>query len=87
MYSITKYTYDKAKQYGLKVVPSTRKGKKIDVYKDGKYIQSIGALGMMDYPTYLAKEGKQIADERRRLYHLRHTQNTQGEILAKLLLW
>lgn len=87
MYTITKYTYDKAKQYGLKVVASKHKGKKLDVYKDGKFIHSVGAIGYKDYPTYLKEDGKAIADERKRLYHLRHTQNTQGEILAKLLLW
>ena len=32
-YSITKYTYNKAKQIGVSVKPSTNKTKKIDVYK------------------------------------------------------
>jgi hypothetical protein len=87
MYHITPYTYNRAKQNGLKVVPSKHKGKKLDVYKDGKFIHAVGAIGYKDYPTYLKEDGKEIADQRKRLYHLRHTQNTQGERLAKLLLW
>ena len=86
-YKITDYTYAKAKQAGLVVKPSKRKGKKIDVYKDGEYLHSIGALGMMDYPNYLATEGKKVAEERRRLYRLRHTKDTLGERLALYLLW
>jgi hypothetical protein len=87
MYPISKYTYDRAKQFGLDVFPSTHRGKKIDVYKDGEFIHSIGAIGYKDYPTYIKEEGIEYANERRRLYHLRHTGDSIGEILSKLLLW
>ena len=30
---------------------------------------------MMDYPSYIETEGKKYADERRRLYHLRHSKD------------
>ena len=56
----------------MKITPSTRKGKKIDVYKNGDYIASIGALGMNDYPTYIKKNGVDYANKRRALYHQRH---------------
>ena len=51
--------------------------KKIDVFKNGKKVASIGALGMNDYPTYLEKEKKGrfpkgYANERRKLYKQRH---------------
>ena len=72
MYQIQPYTRIQAKNLGVDVYPSTRKNKKIDVYKNGKYICSIGALGMNDYPTYIKSKGIQYANERRRLYHLRH---------------
>jgi hypothetical protein len=72
MYQIQPYTHIQAKSLGVDVYPSTRKNKKIDVYKTGKYICSIGALGMNDYPTYIKSKGIQYANERRRLYHLRH---------------
>ena len=86
-YDITDYTIKRAKKFGLTVKPSTRKGKKIDVYKDGKKIASIGALGYGDYPTFLKQEGKAVADEHRRKYRLRHTKNTLGELLALNILW
>lgn len=87
MYQITEYTKQKAKENGLTVKPSTNKQKKIDVYRDGKKIASIGSYGMSDYPTYLKTHGRLYADERRRLYYIRHKGNTLNENLAKLLLW
>ena len=87
MYEITDYTYRKAKQMGYTVKPSTKSGKKIDVFKDGKFVQAIGSQPYLDYGHYLIIKGKRYADERRRLYHLRHTGNTLGEVLSRQLLW
>ena len=87
MYTITSYTKQRAKEMSVEVRSSTRKNKKIDVYKDGKYLDSIGDIRYGDYPTFIKEQGKAYADERRRLYHLRHTKNTLGEKLAKFLLW
>jgi len=87
MYLITDYTHRKARQMGLHVQPSTNPKKKLDVYQDGKKIASVGAIGYSDYPTYLKEKGKAYAEERRRLYHLRHTKDTLGEKLARDLLW
>jgi len=90
-YKITDYTKKKAKALGVEVRPSKKQDKKIDVYKDGKLLASIGAKGMGDYPTYLATEGKQFAEERRRLYKRRHERyrtivNTPS-YYADQLLW
>ncbi len=76
-YFITKYTRNKAKQFGVLVKPSTNKTKKIDVYKKGKgntliKVASVGAAGMNNYPTYMKKKGIQYAKTRRRLYKIRH---------------
>lgn len=87
MYTITEHTYQKARQMGYTVKPSQSKGKKVDVFKNGNFIHSIGALGYKDYGQYLKEKGQKYADERRRLYHLRHTGNTIGEVLSKNLLW
>jgi hypothetical protein len=87
MYKITDYTKRKAEMLGFEVRPSTLKNKKVDVFVNGKRIGSIGQLGMSDYPTYLKTHGKEYADERRRLYYLRHKKDTINEKLAKLLLW
>ena len=86
-YQVQPYTKQQAKRLGVEVAPSTKKGKKLDVYRDGELIASVGAKGYNDYPTYLASDGKAVADERRRLYHLRHTKNTLREKLARELLW
>ena len=72
----------------LKIAPSTHKNKKIDVYKDGKYIVSIGDNRYSDYPTYIMTKGKAYADKRRELYYERH-KNDKGiaGTYAKRLLW
>ena len=88
MYQITDYTKQRAKEIGVEVRPSTNKTKKIDVYKDGKKIASIGAINYLDYPSYIREKGKEFADERRRLYHIRHSKDKNIEgVLAKALLW
>ena len=88
MYHITEYSYQKAKDLNLEIFPSKRKYKKIDVYKDGKYITSIGDTRYMDFPSILAKEGKDVADKHRRLYRNRH-KNDSGIAgkLAMYILW
>lgn len=72
---ITKYTYRKAKKIGVIVKPSTVKNKKIDVFRDGHKIASVGAKGMNDYPTYMKTRGLPYANERRRLYKIRHNKD------------
>ena len=90
MYSILPYTQRQAKKLGVMIHPSTTPGKKIDVY-DGKKIATIGDTSYGDYPTFLRDKGKAYADERRRLYNIRHkkdssTKGTPGWF-AKNLLW
>ena len=74
-YTITNYTRNRASQLGVSVKPSTRKGKKIDVFKDDKKIASIGALGYGDYPTFMRTKGKEFANKRRKAYRNRHAKN------------
>lgn len=73
-YRIKKYSFDRAKELGVKIEVSENPKKKIDVFdpKDGKKLASIGAAGMMDYPTWMEKMGKNFADQRRKLYKKRH---------------
>ena len=89
-YKITNYTKQQAKKYGLTVKPSKKKGKKIDVFKNGKKVASVGAIGYGDYPTYKRTKGKKYADQRRKLYKIRHQNNrtkkgTNGWYADKLL--
>ena len=74
-YKITKYSKEQAKKLGVVIKPSTRKNKKIDVFKDGKKISSIGAIVYMDYPNYIKKLGKEKADAKRRAYKARHAKD------------
>lgn len=74
-YTITQYTYDAAKKLGVEVRVSLHPGKKIDVYKDGKFLCAIGDAAYSDYPTYIESHGKTYADVRRRLFRLRHAKN------------
>jgi len=95
MYSIKKYTYNKAKTLGVIVKPSTNKTKKIDVFKKRgntqKKVASIGANGMNDYPTYIQKRGLAYAKTRRRLYRQRHEKDRHvrgsAGYYADKLLW
>ena len=91
VYKITNYTYKKAKQYGVTVVPSQNKTKKIDVYKNDKKVASVGAYGMNDFPTYMKLKGNKFAKTKRRLYKMRHEKDRHKKWshgwLADKLLW
>jgi hypothetical protein len=89
-YRITDYTKQQAKKLGVVVKRSSVKGKKIDVFKNGEKVASVGAIGYSDYPTYMRTKGKAYADERRRLYKIRHAKdrnvkNSDGYYADKLL--
>ena len=92
VYNITNYSYNQAKKLNVQIKPSKNKKKKIDVIKNGAVIASIGDINYKDFPTYLKeKNGKQIAESRRKLYKIRHNKDrktkwTRGW-LADQLLW
>lgn len=81
MYNITQYSYNKAKELGVQIKPSSRKNKKIDVFKDGKFLVSIGDIRYSDFATTKDKE-------RQRLYKIRH-KNNKGLAgrYASAILW
>ena len=91
MYQIQPHTKKQAKKLGVVVKPSTKLGKKIDVFKDKVKIASVGALGYKDYATYLQTHGKEYADKRRIPYKKRHDKyrhilDTNAYYADKLLL-
>jgi hypothetical protein len=90
-YTITAYTRSQAKKLGVVVKKSTNSKKKIDVFKDGKKVASVGAIGYKDYPTFLREDGKEVADKRRKAYKSRHQKyrNKVGtnSYYADKLLW
>lgn len=90
-YQIKDYSIQQAKKLNVKILPSTLKNKKIDVYKDNKKIASIGDIRFHDYPTYILNNGVAYANERRKLYKIRHNKdlkikNSNG-FYANKLLW
>ena len=90
-YHITEYTKQQAQKLNVTVKPSTNPKKKIDVFKDGVKITACGAINYNDYPTYITKCGKEYADNRRRLYKLRHNSDRKAPEIAGYyadnLLW
>ena len=89
MYEIKNYSFKKAEELSLNIKPSTRKNKKIDVYKEDDYLFSIGSIKNFDYPTYVLEKGKAYAEERKRLYHLRHKKDLKHfkGFVAMYILW
>lgn len=76
-FTITKAHRQKAKNLGVNIRYSENPDKKLDVYKDGKKVASIGARGYMDYQLYKKAEArgqypKGYANKRRKLYRIRH---------------
>jgi hypothetical protein len=90
-YAILPYTQRQARRIGVEVRPSKKKDKKIDVYRGGRLIASVGARGYPDYPHYLRSHSKEYANERRELYKTRHSPHREKEWtpswLADQLLW
>ena len=91
MYQIKPYTYRKAKSLGVQIKPSTNKKKKLDVYKKGKKIASVGAIGYADYPTFMKTHGPAYARRKRQRYKQRHQRNrtikNSNGYYADQLLW
>jgi hypothetical protein len=91
MYKITDYSKQRAKQLGVTIKPSENKKKKIDVFKNGNKIASIGSITNFDYPTHILTNGKKYADERRRLYKIRHKNDINNKngngYWADKILW
>jgi hypothetical protein len=91
VYTIQPRTYEVAKEMNLIIHPSDNPKYKIEVYdKDGVFMFYGGASGYGDYPTYWKLDGKAYANERRRLYMIRHKKEIQkvgsrGYIIYKLL--
>jgi len=73
MYEIKDYSQQQAQRLGVLIVPSRNPKYKIDVFdSDRHFITSIGARGYSDYPTYILTRGLVYANNRRRLYKIRH---------------
>lgn len=83
-YKITKYSIAQAKKLQVDIQPSSNPKKKIDIYKNGKKIASIGDVMYSDFATTQDKE-------RRRLYKIRHNKTRKivgsNSYFADKILW
>lgn len=88
MYKITNHTKKRAEELNLYITPSKRKNKKLDIYKDNKFITSIGDIRYGDFGTFKEKYGEEYANRKKIAYYHRHKKNNKiaGQ-LAKFLLW
>ena len=78
-----------AKKLNVEIKPSKKKDKKIDVFKNGDYLFSIGDNHYLDYPSYLQVDPL-LAEKRKKLYLKRHKKDmgmpgTNGFYASKLL--
>ena len=95
MYRIKAGQREAARRLGVVIRPSTVKNKKLDVYKNGIQIASIGDIRYGDYWTYVQDEKynrapKGTAAQRRRLYKIRNAsecaaKGTVGYYACKIL--
>ena len=90
MYKITDYSYKQADILNVKIKPSKKKNKKIDVVKNGDVVASIGDKRYLHYPNYIKSDGLAFAEQRRKLYRIRHKKdlkkmNTPGYFATKIL--
>lgn len=95
MYRILTEQRKAAKRLGVTIRPSASKYKKIDVYKDGFKVASIGDKRYKDYWIYKREENKGMvpkgtAEQRKQSYRARHGQEctakgTPGYYACKIL--
>jgi len=71
-YIITSRQKRNAIRIGVKIKLSNNPKKKISVYKNGVKVADIGSIEYWDYDHYLNAYGKTYANERQRLYKIRH---------------
>jgi hypothetical protein len=80
-----------AKNIGVNITPSNVKNKKLSVYKNGVKVADIGSYGALDYSIYKSEFGINYANERKRLYKIRHQKyrNIKGTpaYYADQILW
>ena len=90
-YKIKEYSKQQAQKLGVQIHTSVYKNKKIDVFKGNKKIASIGDIRFFDFPSYLETKGKKYAEQRRKLYKIRHKNdiNIKGSpgFYANKILW
>jgi predicted transcriptional regulator len=90
-YQPTQRQKNNAKKLGVTIRSSSNPSKKLDVLKNGVKIASIGAKGYNDYDLWIKKKGLEYANQRRKLYKIRHENNRNKKgtagFYADKILW
>lgn len=90
-YNITPKIRANAKRIGVSVKSSTNPKKKLDVFKGGKKVASVGATGYKDFHLHTKTKGKEFALKRQKAYQNRHAKNINKKgspgFYANELLW
>jgi predicted transcriptional regulator len=90
-YQPTQRQKNNAKKLGVTIRSSSNPSKKLDVLKNGVKISSIGAKGYNDYDLWIKKKGLEYANQRRKLYKIRHENNRNKKgtagFYADKILW
>jgi hypothetical protein len=79
LYKIKPYSFEQAKILNVEIKPSRFAHKKIDVFKKGELIASIGDSSYSDYPTHILERGLKYADQRRKAYRKRHAKDIHNK--------
>lgn len=83
--------FKNASKLGVEIKPSKLKNKKLDIFKDDKKIASIGDTRYNDYRSYIKSDGLAFANERKRLYKIRHNKDKDNvgskSFYADRILW
>jgi hypothetical protein len=92
MYKILDRVINNANKLNVSVKPSKNKKYKLEVYdNNGLFLFHVGANGYGDYSTYLKENGMSYANERQRLYKIRHAKDLKVKgskgYYANKLLW
>ena len=91
LYKIKPYSFEQASKLGVTIKPSHLANKKIDVFKNGNRIASIGDSTYPDYPTHILERGQTYADKRRTAYKKRHEKDRKkidsNGYFADKILW
>jgi len=73
-FEIRAHHREAARRLGVQIRPSQVRGKKLDVFKGGNKVASIGQKGYWDFASYKAL-APDIADARRMAYRKRHAED------------
>lgn len=87
-YEISDKQYEIAEQLGIDICVSENPRKKIDVYKKGQFLFSIGAVNFKSLSELIEMYGRDEAYRKRNLYLSRHKSQCDLKSIYEIrLLW